>query len=50
MNIIDFLKDKGDDLDTSPTFTAVVNGVLKRDGHLYAHADSRRGGGGALVY
>lgn len=50
MNIIKFLEDKGNKVVTNTHMTAIVNGASKYDGHLYGHADSRRPGGGAVVY
>ena len=49
-NIVKFLKDKGNNLDTSPKMHSIVNGVLKEDGQLHGYADSRREGSGAAVY
>ena len=49
-NIIKFLEKKGNKVVTNIHMTAIVNGASKYDGHLYGHADSRRDGGGAVVY
>ena len=50
LSITRFLEDRGNKVNNKPTFTAIVNGAYKYDGHLYGHADTRRNGGGAVVY